>query len=62
MKKNIKVLLFPKQWEVRLIELEVPEAMINSKASKDYWDEALNMIASKKLDLDSLITKQINLE
>lgn len=44
------------------VELIYPEAMVNSKADKDYWDEALNMIASKKLDLDSLITKRITLE
>ena len=44
------------------VELVYPEAMVNSKADKDYWDEALDMIASKKLDLESLITKRITLE
>jgi threonine dehydrogenase-like Zn-dependent dehydrogenase len=44
------------------VELVYPEAMVNSKANKDYWDEALDMIASKRLDLQSLITKRINLE
>jgi len=44
------------------VELVYPEAMVNSKANKDYWDEALNMIAEKKLDLESLITKRITLE
>lgn len=44
------------------VELVYPEAMINSKADKDYWDEALDLIASKKLDLNSLITKRITLE
>jgi threonine dehydrogenase-like Zn-dependent dehydrogenase len=39
--------------------------MVNSKANKDYWGEALDMIAEKssnKLDLESLITKRITLE
>jgi L-iditol 2-dehydrogenase len=44
------------------VELVYPEAMVNSKEGKDYWDEALDMIASKKLDLNSLITKHITLE
>jgi L-iditol 2-dehydrogenase len=44
------------------VELVYPEAMVNSKADKDYWNEALDMIASKKLDLESLITKKITLE
>ncbi len=44
------------------VELIYPEAMVNSKADKDYWTEALDMIASKKLDLRSLITKKITLE
>lgn len=44
------------------VELVYPEAMVNSKSDKDYWDEALDMIASKKLDLESLITKRITLE
>ncbi|TXT61617.1 MAG: putative D-xylulose reductase [Promethearchaeota archaeon] len=44
------------------VELIYPEAMVNSKENKDYWDEALDMIASKKLDLESLITKRISLE
>ncbi|MFX0041394.1 MAG: zinc-binding dehydrogenase [Candidatus Hodarchaeota archaeon] len=44
------------------VELVYPEAMVNSKADKDYWDDALNLIASKKLDLNSLITKRITLE
>jgi threonine dehydrogenase-like Zn-dependent dehydrogenase len=47
------------------IELVYPEAMVNSKADKDYWNEALDMIAGKhgkKLDLESLITKRITLE
>lgn len=46
----------------RGVELVYPEAMVNSKVNKDYWDEALNLIASKKLDLNSLITKKITLE
>lgn len=44
------------------VELVYPEAMVNSKLDKDYWDEALDMIASGKLDLESLITKRITLE
>ena len=44
------------------VELIYPEAMVNSKVDKDYWNDALNMIASKKLDLGSLITKRITLE
>ena len=44
------------------VELVYPEAMVNSKANKNYWNEALDMIASKKLDLGSLITKRITLE
>lgn len=44
------------------VELIYPEAMVNSKADKDYWYDALDMIASKKLDLESLITKRITLE
>ena len=39
-----------------------PEAMVNSKADKEYWDDALEMIASKTIDLESLITKRITLE
>lgn len=44
------------------VELIYPEAMVNSKLDKDYWDDALNLIASKTLDLKSLITKRITLE
>ena len=44
------------------IELVYPEAMVNSKANKSYWNDALNMIASKKLELEKLITKRITLE
>jgi len=44
------------------VELIYPEAMVNSKANKEYWSEALDMIASKKLDLKTLITKRITLE
>jgi threonine dehydrogenase-like Zn-dependent dehydrogenase len=44
------------------VELIYPEAMVNSKVDKDYWEEALNMIASEKLELKSLITKRITLE
>jgi threonine dehydrogenase-like Zn-dependent dehydrogenase len=44
------------------VELIYPEAMVNSKLDKDYWDDALNLIASKELDLTSLITKRITLE
>jgi L-iditol 2-dehydrogenase len=47
------------------IELVYPEAMVNSKFDKDYWVEALDMIAGKgtgRLDLESLITKRITLE
>ena len=44
------------------VELVYPEAMTNSKADKNYWDDALDMIASKKLDLKSLITKRIIME
>ena len=44
------------------VELVYPEAMVNSKVDKDYWDEALEMIASKKLDLERLITNKITLE
>lgn len=39
--------------------------MVNSKAGKDYWTEALDVIAGKggrKLELESLITKRISLE
>jgi L-iditol 2-dehydrogenase len=44
------------------VELVYPEAMVNSKEEKDYWDEALDMIASGDLELKSLITKRITLE
>jgi len=44
------------------VELVYPEAMVNSKLYKDYWDAALDLIASKVLDLKSLITKRITLE
>ena len=48
------------------VELVYPEAMVNSKADKDYWMPALDMIAGtngyKKLDTESLITKRITLE
>lgn len=44
------------------VELVYPEAMVNSKADKDYWNEALDMIATKNLDLEKLITKRITLE
>ncbi|UYP43758.1 L-threonine 3-dehydrogenase [Candidatus Lokiarchaeum ossiferum] len=44
------------------VELVYPEAMVNSKANKDYWGEALDLIASHTLDLDKLITKRISLE
>lgn len=44
------------------VELIYPEAMVNSKADKDYWDNALNLIASKEIDLESLITKRLTLE
>ncbi len=44
------------------VELIYPEAMVNSKLDKDYWNEALNMIASRKLDFENLITKRITLE
>jgi L-iditol 2-dehydrogenase len=44
------------------VELVYPEAMMNSKADKEYWKDALDLIASKKLELNSLITKRINLE
>ncbi|WP_371804354.1 zinc-binding dehydrogenase [Candidatus Lokiarchaeum ossiferum] len=44
------------------VELVYPEAMVNSKANKDYWNDALNLIGSHSLDLDKLITKRISLE
>jgi len=44
------------------VELIYPEAMVNSKVNKDYWDDALNLIASKKIHLDNLITRRITLE
>ena len=44
------------------VEMVYPEAMVNSKADKEYWNDALNMIATKSLDLDKLITKRISLE
>ncbi|TFF98164.1 MAG: hypothetical protein EU541_07195, partial [Promethearchaeota archaeon] len=44
------------------VELVYPEAMVNSKAQKDYWDEALDMIASGELELESLVTNRISLE
>jgi threonine dehydrogenase-like Zn-dependent dehydrogenase len=44
------------------VELIYPEAMVNSKLDKDYWDIALDLIASKTLALKSLITKRITLE
>jgi len=46
-------------------ELVYPEAMMNSKADRDYWEPALDLIAGKggyKLDLESLVTKRISLE
>jgi len=42
--------------------LVYPEAMVNSKADKKYWEEALDLIASKTIDLNCLITKRITLE
>ncbi len=39
-----------------------PEAMVNSKADKKYWEEALDLITSKIIDLNCLITKRITLE
>ncbi|MFW9903239.1 MAG: hypothetical protein ACFFFH_02820 [Candidatus Thorarchaeota archaeon] len=44
------------------VELIYLEAMVNSKADKDYWQDALDLIASKKLDLQQLITKRITLK
>jgi len=44
------------------VELVYPEAMVNSKADKDYWTEALDMIAAHTLDLEKLVTKRISLE
>jgi L-iditol 2-dehydrogenase len=44
------------------VELVYPEAMVNSKLDKDYWEEALDLIASKNLELKSLITKRITLK
>ena len=44
------------------VELVYPEAMVNSKSDKDYWKEALDLIATKSLDLDKLVTKRITLE
>ena len=44
------------------VEIVYPEAMVNSKSDKDYWNDALNLIARKDLDLNSLITKRITLE
>jgi L-iditol 2-dehydrogenase len=47
------------------VELVYPEAMVNSKLDKDYWDPALDLIAGKegyKLDLDSLISARVSLE
>lgn len=44
------------------VELVYPEAMVNSKLDKDYWNDALDMIAKKNLDLNHLITKRITLE
>jgi threonine dehydrogenase-like Zn-dependent dehydrogenase len=44
------------------VELVYPEAMVNSKTDKDYWNDALNLIGSRKLDLNSLITRRITLE
>ena len=36
--------------------------MVNSKADKVYWKEALDLIASKNLVLNSLTTKKITLK
>lgn len=44
------------------VELIYPEAMVSSKLDKDYWEIAFDLIASKALDLKSLITKRITLE
>ena len=44
------------------VELVYPEAMVNSKLDKDYWEEALDLIASKNLELKTLTTKKITLE
>jgi threonine dehydrogenase-like Zn-dependent dehydrogenase len=44
------------------VELVYPEAMVNSKFGKDYWNEALDMIASGVLNLEDLITRRITLE
>ena len=44
------------------VEIVYPEAMVNSKEDKDYWMDALDLIGSNKLDLNSLITRRITLE
>ena len=44
------------------VELVYPEATMNSKDDVGYWHAALDLIASKKLELEGLITNRISLE
>ena len=44
------------------IELVYPQATMNSKADANYWHAALDLIATKTLHLDELITHRISLE
>jgi threonine dehydrogenase-like Zn-dependent dehydrogenase len=55
MKDMMKALIFPKPWKVDLINIDIPKPKTNEVL-------ALDLIASKKLDLQQLITKRITLE
>ena len=44
------------------VELVYPEATMNSKDDVSYWHAALDLIASKELELEDLITNRISLE
>ncbi len=46
----------------KCVESVYSEAMVNSKVDKEYWEEVLDLIASKTLDLISFITKKNPLE
>jgi L-iditol 2-dehydrogenase len=44
------------------VELVYPQATMNSKDDVNYWNAALDLIATKKLELEDLISRRISLE